>query len=61
MTFIETGRLSEDTKAILCVIPQRKLYDATEIIRKTDPHAFVTVTKINEVRGRGFTEARNQI
>lgn len=61
MTFIETGRLSEDTKAIMCVIPQRKLYAATEIIRKTDPHAFVTVTKINEVRGRGFTEARNQI
>lgn len=58
MTFIETGKLEERSMGIMCVTTQRKLYDATEMIRKTDPHAFVTVTQINEVRGRGFTEAR---
>ena len=29
---------------------------ATELIRKIDPEAFLTVTKIREVHGRGFIE-----
>ena len=58
MTMIETGCLGETQKGVLCVIPQRKLYAATELINSVDPNAFTTVTKINEVRGRGFTKER---
>ena len=58
MSMIETGLLSESQKAVMTVIPQQKLYNATEMIRAIDPHAFMTVTKINEVRGRGFTLER---
>lgn len=58
MTVIETGRLSKKQQAVLCVIPPRKLYQANEIIRNIDPDAFVTVTKIKEVKGQGFTKAR---
>ena len=58
MTMIETGRLEKEQQSVLCVIPPRKLYDATEMIRTVDPNAFITVTKIKEVRGRGFTQER---
>ena len=61
MTMIETGRLAENQKGVLCVIPQRKLYNATQMIQSIDPMAFITITQINEVRGRGFTVARDEI
>jgi uncharacterized membrane-anchored protein YitT (DUF2179 family) len=43
---------------VMCVIPSRKLYTANEMIQKIDPTAFVTITKIKEVHGRGFTLER---
>ena len=58
MTMIETGLLGEKQKGVLCVIPQRKLYDATEMIQDIDPGAFITISQVKEVRGQGFTEAR---
>ncbi len=61
MLHIETGRLAREGKGVLCIIPQRKLFEATELIRAADPHAFITVTQIREVRGRGFTEERARI
>lgn len=58
LNYIQTGALGEKTKAIMCVVPTRKLYYANEIVREVDPEAFVTITKIKEVRGRGFTAER---
>ncbi len=58
MTLIETGRLEKSQEGVLCVLPSRKLHDASELIRSLDPNAFMTVTKIKEVRGRGFTQER---
>lgn len=61
MFMVETGRLKESQKSIMCVIPQRKLYNATELIHSIDPLAFITVSQVKEVRGRGFTLARNPV
>lgn len=58
MTMIETGHLEKKQSGVLCVLHPRKLHEATELIRKIDPEAFVTVTKIREVHGRGFSEER---
>lgn len=58
MLQIETGYLRHEGMAVLCVIPQRKLYDATELVCQIDPAAFITIARINEVRGQGFTSAR---
>lgn len=58
MVKIATGLLSRDQEGIICVIPPRKLYAATEIIHSIDPEAFITITQIKEVRGRGFTSER---
>ena len=58
MHYIQTGCLGENEKAVICVIPTRKLYAANEIVRAIDPEAFLTITKIKEVHGRGFTAER---
>ncbi len=58
MALIETGALEKQQKGVICVIPSRKLYAASELIYAIDPSAFLTITKIKEVRGKGFTQAR---
>ncbi|MGM9680311.1 MAG: YitT family protein [Eubacteriales bacterium] len=58
MTLIETGYSGQMQKGVLCVIPPRKLYNVTESIKSIDPNAFITITQIKEVRGRGFTLER---
>ena len=58
MSYIQTGCFGDEEKAVMCVIPTRKLYTAHEIIHDVDPEAFVTITKIKEVSGRGFTAER---
>ena len=59
MVHIETGYGQENRKGVLCVIPNRKLYSVKELVQAIDPKAFITITQINEVRGRGFTMERN--
>ena len=61
MSLIETGNLSKQQMAVICVIPSRKLYDTTELIYSIDRNAFITISKIKEVRGRGFTSERKII
>ena len=61
LSVIETGRLCEEQKAVICVISQRKMHDAIEVVHSCDPLAFITVTQIKEVRGRGFTVARANV
>lgn len=55
MNMIRTGHAGNEWEAVMCVISPRKLYAANELIQKIDPTAFITVTKIKEVHGRGFT------
>ena len=40
------------------MIPQRKLYAANELIRQIDATAFTMITRVKEVRGRGFSMER---
>lgn len=60
MVHIETGYGAKQQKGVLCVIPNRKLYSVNQMVQMTDPKAFITITQINEVRGRGFTIERGQ-
>ena len=51
----KTGYGEQKQQGVLCVIHSRKLYSVKEAIQEIDPKAFITITQINEVRGRGFT------
>ena len=61
MVYIETGRTRTLQRGVLCVIPPRKLYAAQALIQSVDPHAFLTITQIKEVRGQGFSSERNYV
>lgn len=58
MVHVETGYGQENQKGVLCIIPNRKLYSVKELVQSIDPKAFITITQINEVRGRGFSMER---
>ena len=61
LQYIETGAMHKEQKAVLCIIPPRKLYRATELVHEIDSDAFISITKIKEVRGHGFTAERRNI
>ena len=54
----ETGLGKKRRMAVLCVIPQRKLYAANELIRQIDVNAFTMISRVKEVKGRGFSLER---
>jgi uncharacterized membrane-anchored protein YitT (DUF2179 family) len=58
MLMAQTGHYRREQPGVLCVIPKRKLHAATTIIQSIDENAFITITQIREVRGRGFTRER---
>mgnify|MGYP003004140058 FL=1 len=58
MVHVETGYGQENQQGVLCIIPNRKLYSVKELVQSIDPKAFITITQINEVRGRGFSMER---
>lgn len=58
MPMIKTGQFGHVQQGVLCVIPPRKLYAATQMIHEIDPGAFITITEIKEVQGQGFTAER---
>ncbi len=61
MSYVQTGALKEESKGVICVVQPRKLYRANELIKSVDENAFITITKIKEVRGQGFTEERRSV
>lgn len=58
MIYIETGLGKKRRMAVLCGIPQRKLYAANELIRQIDVNAFTMISRVKEVKGRGFSLER---
>lgn len=61
MLHMETGYGKEYQKGVLCVVPNRKLYSVKELVQSVDEKAFITITQINEVRGRGFSVSRDYL
>ena len=58
MLMVETGHARQQQLGVMCVIPKRKLHAATTLIQSVDENAFITITQIREVHGRGFTRER---
>lgn len=55
---IESGFFGEQKKAVMTVLAKRRLKELQNTIQKIDPEAFVQVTTISTVQGRGFTLPR---
>ncbi len=50
-----TGYLKQDGYVVMSVVSHRELVQLNRLIQEIDPHAFIVVNQVNEVRGRGFT------
>ena len=51
----EGGYLREPTQVVLSVISSRELPKLQKLIHAIDPESFMVVSRVTEVRGRGFT------
>ncbi|MCB5941636.1 YitT family protein [bacterium 210820-DFI.6.52] len=56
-TFLETvsGHLHRPGRAVMTVISQRELAALNKLVQGIDGEAFLVISKVNEVRGRGFS------
>lgn len=54
----ESGYLRNDTQIILSVISNRELPHLEKLIHEIDPESFMVVSRVSEVRGRGFSMSK---
>lgn len=51
----ETGFLRDEQSVILTVISNRELNKLNQLVMAIDPNAFMIITNVNQVKGKGFT------
>ena len=52
---IQGGFTRNDSYSIITIVDRRVLFRLREEILSIDPHAFIVVTRVSEVNGRGFS------
>lgn len=55
----EGGYLQEKRQIILTILSNRELPQVERVIRDLDPEAFMVVSRVTEVRGRGFSISKD--
>lgn len=54
----QTGYTSQPCDVLMTVVTHREMARLNQLVLDADPHAFIVVNQVNEVRGRGFTLER---
>lgn len=54
----ETGYFHKNRPLVLTVISNRELIRLNKIVTEIDPSAFMVISKVNEVKGKGFTQPK---
>lgn len=57
----QTGYLEEETDILLSVISGRELAKVEKLVHDIDEEAFVIISRVSEVRGRGFSVGKKYI
>ncbi len=55
----EGGYLQEETQVVLSILYNRELPKVERLIRDIDPEAFMIVSRVTEVRGKGFSISKD--
>ena len=58
LVYTQTGYLKNDQPMILTVVSNRELMRLNQLVQEIDPHAFMIIGNVNEVRGRGFSQQK---
>ncbi len=56
-----TGYLGKDTEINLSIVSTRELARTEKLVHEIDPEAFIIVSRVSEVKGRGFTEQKKYL
>lgn len=56
-----TGYLGKETEINLSIVSTRELAIAERLVHQIDPEAFIIVSRVSEVKGRGFTEKKKYL
>ncbi len=56
----EGGYLHRPTEIVMSVISNRELVKLERLVHQLDPKCFMIITKVSEVRGRGFTLSKTE-
>lgn len=56
-----SGYMKNEYPVVMTVISNRELPKLNDLVLNIDDHAFMVVSKVNEVRGRGFTFKKEYI
>lgn len=56
--YAQTGYLKKDQKVIMTVVTNRELVKLNALVKEFDPEAFIVISQVNEVKGRGFSEKK---
>ena len=56
-----TGYLGKDTEITLSIVSTRELARTEKLVHDIDPEAFIIVSRVSEVKGRGFTEQKKYL
>ena len=54
----ETGFYGNRWPMVVTVVSGRELHRLTRLVQELDPDAFLVVSRVSEVRGRGFTQGK---
>ena len=55
MLYAQTGFLHQETQLVLSVVSNREIAKVEKLVREIDPESFMIISRVTEVRGRGFT------
>ncbi len=54
----QTGYLGIETDIVQCVVAPRELHRVEKLVHSVDPEAFVVMSKVTSVKGRGFSSEK---
>ena len=56
-----TGYLEKETDIVLSIVSNRELSKVEKLVHHIDENAFVMISRVSEVRGRGFSEGKEYL
>lgn len=56
-----TGYLEKETDILLSVVSNRELFKVEKLVHEIDEDAFVMISRVSEVRGRGFSVGKKYL
>ena len=57
----ETGYMGQQTEMLLTVVSMRELAKTEKLIHAVDENAFVIISRVSEVSGRGFSSKKRYL